>query len=60
MYLIITEDGTAYKAKKITEGDMSCCDDGLLTVIDTNTLQDYYQGEWTDIEEYITEEEECP
>lgn len=51
MFLLIFEDGTILKTAKISEDDKQSCDDGCLSVIDVNTLKEYYDGKWQDIDE---------
>ena len=49
MYLIITEDNSAFKTEKITDSDKSACDDGYIQIFDVGSMSEYYMGEWTRI-----------
>ena len=57
MYLLIFEDGNIIKTNAITDSDKESADMGILDVIDTKTLKQYYEGEWHDLAGYETEAE---
>ena len=57
MYILIFEDSSIIKTSTITEGDKDAADMGILDVIDTKTLKQYYEGEWHDLAGYETEAE---
>ena len=48
-YIMIMEDGTIFKSDTITRDDKDACDNGILDVIDTDTMQQYYEDIWVDI-----------
>lgn len=48
-YIIIFEDGTVYKADKVTEEDKQACDNGIISVIDTENMKEYYDGQWLEL-----------
>jgi len=50
MFLLIFEDGTILKTEIISEDDKNSCDAGCLSIIDTTTLKEYYDDQWTDID----------
>lgn len=49
-YIVIMEDGGVYKTNVITDDDKNACDDGILSVIDTDAMKTYYETEWHDLE----------
>ena len=51
-YLYITEDGEFYQGNEPTDDDKRACDDGYLSVIDTENMTDYYRGKWEKIAEW--------
>lgn len=48
-YIMIFEDGTAYKADEFTEEDISAVDAGILQVIRVEDLKTFWDGEWKDL-----------
>ena len=50
MYLIIDIDNNLYKKEKITDEDRLDCDEGLKTIVDIDTMDEYYSGAWISIE----------
>lgn len=55
MYILIMEDNSMVQTASITEDDMSAANDGILTIIDTETCQSFYDDEWHEIETYVQE-----
>jgi hypothetical protein len=51
-YIIITEDQVVYKSNDVSDIEKEQCDDGLLTVINVETMLEYYLGHWEEIEEW--------
>jgi hypothetical protein len=44
MYIVIFEDGQAYKASEITAEDKQCADDGYIDIINCETMMSYRNG----------------
>lgn len=48
-YIMISEDGSLYKAVGVREEELLACIDGYLSILDMETLKEYFNGEWVDI-----------
>ena len=51
-YIMIMEDGSVFKADKVTDSDKEAVDIGILSIIDTKTMTEYYQNSWSPIPEW--------
>ena len=46
MYIIVTEERECFKADEIKNDEKIACDQGVLDVINTDTMKTYFEGEW--------------
>ena len=54
MFIIIDEDGTVFKTENLTDDDFLSCENGTLSIINTETQKEYYRdGEWCEILNWI-------
>lgn len=49
MYLFIFEDGSFKRSDDYCQGDLNAVNEGMLGLIDTENMTEYYGGEWNDI-----------
>lgn len=49
-YIIISEDGEAFKSNTISDTDKQLCDDGVLEIIDVVTGKTYFEDRWMDLD----------
>ena len=52
MYICIMEGGEVYKAESVTEDDFLASNNGILDIINTETMKQHYDGGWHDIEKW--------
>ena len=52
MYIIITEDRESFKAEEIKNDEKIACDQGILDVINTDTMKIYFEGEWHNLRKW--------
>ena len=50
MFIIIEESGNVYKARKITDDDLTNCDAGVISIVDTKKKKEFFENEWVDLE----------
>lgn len=48
-YIIISEEGEVYQSTSITDDDKMACDDGILSIINPERLEEYSNGEWIEL-----------
>lgn len=48
-YIMIFEDGKAYKSDAFTDDDKEAVDSGLLEVIRQSDLKSWYDGGWNEL-----------
>ena len=58
MYIIVFETGSIHKTETISDNDKNGADDGILDIINTDTMKQYVNGEWVDIDPWETEDED--
>lgn len=46
MFIIIEEDGTLNKSEKVTVEEYGAVNDGYLTIINTITMEEWFDGKW--------------
>jgi len=51
-YIIIIEDGTIYASGTISDDDKKMCNNGYISIIDTQTFKEYDREHWTDVFEW--------
>lgn len=55
-YLMQTEDGTFFVlSREPNEEERAMCDAGVLVIIDTSNMTEYFDGEWHSIQEWSYE-----
>ena len=52
MYIIITEDRESFKADEIKNDEKIACDQGILDVINIDTMKTYFEGEWHNLRKW--------
>ena len=45
-YLMVTENQEFYMANEVKEEELEAADGGIWDVVDTETMTQYYEGEW--------------
>ena len=51
-YVIVFEDGRCHQSTKVTQDDFNACDDGILTIIRTSDMTEYYDGVWKPLKQW--------
>lgn len=51
-YIIITEDGEPFVSDVLTADMKNSCDDGIMDVIDTENLTQYFNESWSPLPTY--------
>ena len=52
MYYLITDDGTVYCSGIIKDDEKEAVDNGYLSIIDSETGKEYYNGKWEEVKKW--------
>tara|TARA_R110000787_G_scaffold257208_1_gene362414 strand:+ start:458 stop:622 length:165 start_codon:yes stop_codon:yes gene_type:complete len=50
MFIIIEESGNVYSAKNVTDDDLTDCDAGIISIVDTKKGKEFFENEWVELQ----------